>query len=546
MCLECRNNVAPTYATQPADVWSLGIVLINMLYHHNPWSDTATQCTIHPSSTFSQDPICPAFASFLSQPVPFFLSRFPGMTYPVADFLANRVFCILPNPNALLLPNTGIRVSARAFGEWIKSLPVLMAVQPERETVGRSKLGEQWEGAPANEMALTIPDLPIPKPVTPKVDLSSLKLFEEEDAEDEGPRSPSAMKKRGKRGARRKDKSQPPSTGNPSFTSMDLDDLAGAVEQIARSARSDGASSVRTTGGSRKERVLARMPPMPSKPPPAPPGQASVAEYQAIGRRISEEVPPMDAPTQVTPELKAMHPGAAAILGSEPVMRKGWLERFKKSGSGHAAPSAHASPISLPNVSVASDFPPTSAVARPVPARNLGSQWSSREEEKNDLDVPLSSKPPTWGSPPSNRWMAPSPALPESSTSPPNPDKIRAMDKSWRLSSVTNASSSASSTYTRFSNASARSVSTANTSLSGISSTRKGDEGPWRLQVTGEPGSDAPPRPRKNGGGRPNIKSESLAHFRVEYDPNSLCRARWDASRCWVLYPPDQRDHALQ
>ncbi|KAG8729945.1 hypothetical protein FRC11_007695 [Ceratobasidium sp. 423] len=99
MSYECRNNCAPTYKPRAADVWSLGIVLINMLYHVNPWSDTF-------------EGACPSFTAFRLNPIDFFLSRFAGMTTSVATFLATRVFCI-PDAN---------RIDAQALGEWVKDL----------------------------------------------------------------------------------------------------------------------------------------------------------------------------------------------------------------------------------------------------------------------------------------------------------------------------------------------------------------------------------------------------------------------------------------
>ncbi|VDC03633.1 unnamed protein product [Peniophora sp. CBMAI 1063] len=105
MSYECRNNVAPTYRPRAADVWSLGIVLINMLYHCNPWTDTA-------------DGVCPSFTAFRAAPQAFLLNRFAGLTPAVASFLAERVFCILPSSG-----DDAIRATAREFGTWVRELP---------------------------------------------------------------------------------------------------------------------------------------------------------------------------------------------------------------------------------------------------------------------------------------------------------------------------------------------------------------------------------------------------------------------------------------
>ncbi|TDL26212.1 hypothetical protein BD410DRAFT_836860 [Rickenella mellea] len=111
MSYECRNNCAPTYAPRAADVWSLGIVLINMLYHINPWTDTTQG-------------VCTSFSFFRADPIAFFTSRFAGMTPAVATFLTERVFCILDSDDPL--DKRGRRISAHEFGMWVKDLPALL------------------------------------------------------------------------------------------------------------------------------------------------------------------------------------------------------------------------------------------------------------------------------------------------------------------------------------------------------------------------------------------------------------------------------------
>ena len=99
MSYECRNNLGPTYYPPAADVWSLGIVLINMLFHRNPWKD--------PTEGDSN------FDNFLRDPTGFLLAKFTGIGREVAAYLACHVLCT----------EVEDRVTARDFGIWIKSLP---------------------------------------------------------------------------------------------------------------------------------------------------------------------------------------------------------------------------------------------------------------------------------------------------------------------------------------------------------------------------------------------------------------------------------------
>ncbi|CAG8471401.1 16678_t:CDS:2, partial [Funneliformis caledonium] len=80
MSYECRNAMHDTYNPRLADIWSLGIILINLLYHRSPWADP------NPKE-------CKTFVTFQLDKAGFLMQRFPTMPKNVAQFLASRVFC---------------------------------------------------------------------------------------------------------------------------------------------------------------------------------------------------------------------------------------------------------------------------------------------------------------------------------------------------------------------------------------------------------------------------------------------------------------------
>ena len=105
MSFECRNNCAPTYRPAPADVWSLGIVLINMYVLLIFTPDTHPSFLIQVVSLQSLDGYCSRSLLFL-QPFPSVWSQLLHAAFHRHDFCRGRFSCytrFLPSPFCFIL-----------------------------------------------------------------------------------------------------------------------------------------------------------------------------------------------------------------------------------------------------------------------------------------------------------------------------------------------------------------------------------------------------------------------------------------------------------
>ncbi|PPQ89493.1 hypothetical protein CVT25_012165 [Psilocybe cyanescens] len=519
MSYECRNNVAPTYRPRAADVWSLGIVLINMLYHFNPWTDTAQGS-------------CSSFDLYLKDPVNFFMQRFMGMTRPVAEVLANKVFCILPDPQ-----NDSPRMSAAEFGAWSKNLPNLLGAHVVHRTVSNSSQGHRISQSfplshrpssrqasvcttAARTPAIPVRSLSRAPSLEPAFEREELSTVIDQDNEDdvddadgeidiEGMTSRStSTNKRRKRGARKgkgaivvAGVTSPPTPQDNTLVTLAVASQSLARE-ISKASRSSSHRSVSINASSSRSRMNFEPVSMYAMP-------------TAIITNNSRHPVPSTSVAAVT---------AAPPVIPSPVTKKPskWKLSFGKSSAStlaNAAAAGRVSPVeevSLPSL----DLSPSQAMAttasnvtsllmglnapppNPAPAAPLvkldndaSSTWS-RGRRARDVQLPTTAKNPskspghaiTATHPPSSsnlsaeQWTfherTSDRAVSPNSTRSGRPVASSAssvVSSNWRSSMSTSSSAGTStSAFTRYSNSSARSISTTATSVSSAS---------WRTSV---------------------------------------------------------------
>ncbi|CAE6465374.1 unnamed protein product [Rhizoctonia solani] len=434
MSYECRNNCAPTYKPRAADVWSLGIVLVNMLYHVNPWSDTF-------------EGACPSFTEFRMNPIHFFLSRFAGMTTHVATFLATRVFCI-PDAN---------RIDAQGLGEWVKNLVQHFGgVEPVMEgRVSKGCVPVQRESLidveGAKEAAIGL----------------GLVLDEHDEDTPEEPLTPlaedkemmrtttSGARKRGKRGAKKKPQAE-----------IVVTEAAAKVESLARELSSSSQMSRESSGGQKLTKKpskwsLFRVKNESSSTIKKEGGGSTATVKSLLGSLDAQPSAP-----SVSPEPKYVHP--------------------------HAPGATHVP--SPPPVPVPSQIPfPVHAPHTPSPlgGRRPADRWGDSPIGQFGTSPVAATKvyktPKANGSnsslttPASSVSAFSAPALAHAHNPPAPTSAIprvyerasAAESNNWRQSTST-----VSTSFTHFSNASVRTVSTVATSVSSGSGYQKGSPAP--------------------------------------------------------------------
>ena len=473
------------------------------LYHHNPWSDTTAGA-------------CPSFEFFRAEPVAFFMQRFTGMTNEVAEFLANRVFCILEDTDG----GEAQRVTAEEFGLWVRNLPAMLSqtslpppvirghfnpVSPtprSRRPSSRPVSARGDDSRPPSQRGML---LPLSTNIEAEFELAEPDLPEEDDAESCS-RTTSTIKRR-KRGARKGKGAQAAAAAIPSeLPSGDLaQELAVASQVLAREisktskkSKSPGRAAAPPTPSPAKKpskwKDLLRMsstdaiavnspPPIPF-PLPGPPPQRPAHR---------ERLAPSDAPSSTA------HNVSTLIMGLSPAPSGPKLEprargRRKEPRERGSSPWRADSKMSLPVVSRAAQFDRWGGDAsRSSFALGNGGTTMEKQSER--------------GSSPNSTRGRSTPQSVVSSTA-----GYGASSSNWRNSSSASSISggtTASSAFTRFSNGSVRSVSTVATSVSAASSWRKDPDFTVPPPIPSLPGKRQKPLPLPPA----NLKSQWRVPF---------------------------------
>ena len=120
MAFECHNNVSSSYDPKQADIWSLGVVLLNLLFHRSPFTEPSMNC--------------PSFSAYCQDPIRFLMESFDGLTETVARFLSENVFCSISDDDDV----SQKRISAGEFSKWACGLVDHMGLSgPGRGRISR-------------------------------------------------------------------------------------------------------------------------------------------------------------------------------------------------------------------------------------------------------------------------------------------------------------------------------------------------------------------------------------------------------------------------